>query len=201
MIEHGAYNRVVRCTLGSKTAEVDYLAVQQEMLRGSHRLCKSVESIRMMTLTEYLARNEDASLSVGLWAPQKIVDALAARTYTICDLCTLASFGQIVPRKHVVFLHCHSVAIANVTSVLGRHCVLYSVCSLIKSRIAELTIVAIDCRSTPHTPHASNMLRPSPAWPCLWSYLVKRNWHKVWEMEVAMWRIARVLHRMCGMRM
>ena len=48
----------------------------------------------MTSQLKYLVKEEDANMSVGHWAPQKFVDALAARNYTICNLYTLASFGQ-----------------------------------------------------------------------------------------------------------
>ena len=47
-----------------------------------------------MTLPKkYLDKDEDASMSVGLWVPQKTVDALAARNYTTCNLYILALVG------------------------------------------------------------------------------------------------------------
>ena len=54
------------------------------MLYGSHRLYLALKSIRMTS---------HASMLVGHWAPQKIVDAFVARNYTICNLYTLASFS------------------------------------------------------------------------------------------------------------
>ena len=76
----------------------------------------------MTLLLEYLAKNEDASMSVGQWAPQKIVNALAARNCVIYNLCTLASLGWSVPREYAVILHstfCFDVA----SSVFRATCV------------------------------------------------------------------------------
>ena len=70
---------------------------------------------------------------------------------------------------------------------------LYQVCNLIKSRKADLAIVAIVGRSTPRTPHASNTLRSKrldPSLACLRAYLVEWNWHLVWAVAVATWRSA-----------
>ena len=88
-----------------------------------------------------------------------------------CNLCPLASFGQSVARKHATFLRWHSVAIIDVNGVFSQHCILHSVCNLIKSRTIELAVVAIDCLSTSPTPHASNTLRSGPALPLLWEFL------------------------------
>ena len=83
--------------------EVGYLVVREEMLCSSHTLHLALESIRMTLLLEHLTKNGDAILSIGQWAPQKIVDDFPARNYTICNLCILATVGQIAPREHVTF--------------------------------------------------------------------------------------------------
>ena len=75
------------------------------MLCGSHRWYTVVESIRMTSLPLYLTKNEDASMSVGQWAPRNILDPLSTRSHTIHDLRTLASFDQSAPREHAYILH------------------------------------------------------------------------------------------------
>ena len=74
----------------------------------------------MTSLLQCLAKNGDASLSIGRWAPQNIVDDFLARYNTICNLCTLASFGQSAPREYIVNLH-STLCIVVVLSVFGWH--------------------------------------------------------------------------------
>lgn len=59
----------------------------------------------MTSLLEYMAKNEDASLSVGQWVPQQIVDVVAARNHRVCNLCTRASFDLSAPRECAIILH------------------------------------------------------------------------------------------------
>ena len=86
-------------------AKVGYLDAWQEILCSSHILYPAVESIRMTLPLEYLAKNEYANMSVGESAPQNVVDALAARNYTYCNLCTLASFGKSALGEQVDISH------------------------------------------------------------------------------------------------
>ena len=95
------------------------------MLCGSHRLYPTVKSICITSLLEYLVANEDASLSVGQWAPQKIVDDFSARNYIICHLCTLSSFGQSAPREYAVILH-STLCIVVALSAVGWHVYVHS---------------------------------------------------------------------------
>ena len=80
------------------------------MLCGSHTLYPAVESTCMTSLHEYLATNKDASLSVGQWALQEIVDVLLAGKYAISNLCTRLA----------------KVHLGNTISVRNRHYVLLS---------------------------------------------------------------------------
>ena len=48
-----------------------------------------------------------------------ISDSIAARNYTICNLCTVASFGHNAPRKHALFLHWQFCVFVDVLSVFG----------------------------------------------------------------------------------
>ena len=78
-----------------KIAEIGYHCVWQEMPYGNHTLYRAVELIHSTSLLDCLARNEYASLSIGLRASQNIVDIFSARNYTTCNLCTIPLFGQI----------------------------------------------------------------------------------------------------------
>ena len=49
-----------------------------------------------------------------------------------------------MPQKHAAFLHWHSVAIVGVNGVLGRQCILYFECNLIKGRTAEKWALPMD---------------------------------------------------------
>ena len=98
----------------------------EEMPCGSHTFYPVVESICMTSLLEYLAKNEDASLLVRQWAVQNIVDDFPTRNYTIHNLCTLASFGEIAPWGHAVILH-SKWCIVVAWSVIGWHAYVHSV--------------------------------------------------------------------------
>ena len=68
-------------------------------------------------------------MSVGYLALQKIVDALAARNYTICNLCTPTSFGHSAPLKYAEILHWQYRVIVVALSVSGWHLRVHSVLS------------------------------------------------------------------------
>ena len=80
----------------------------------------SLHTCPMTSLLECLAKNGDASLSIGRWAPQKIVDAFLARNNTICNICTVASFGRSALWDYTVNLH-STLFILVVLSVFGWH--------------------------------------------------------------------------------
>ena len=80
----------------------------------------------MTSLLEYSAKNEDASLSIGQWAPQKIVHAFLARNYIICNLGTRASFGHSAPREYAFILH-STFCIVVALSVFGWNVYVHSV--------------------------------------------------------------------------
>ena len=68
--------------------------------------------IRMASLSEYLARNEDACT---LPANGYHNDYVAPRNYTIRNQCTPVSFGQKAPWKYIVSLHWQSCVIVDVS--------------------------------------------------------------------------------------
>lgn len=87
--ELGAYDRVIRCTPGSKKAGFGFLGVQQEMFCGSNRLCLAVDSTRITSL-KYLARNVDASMSA---LAHRVVDT--GKKAILCLLLEIALCGTM----------------------------------------------------------------------------------------------------------
>ena len=78
-------------------------------------------------VTKYLAGNEDACMLVVKDGAATILDSFAAENHTFCNLCTLAAFGQSVPRGHAVFLHWQYRVIVETLKVLGWHFHMHSV--------------------------------------------------------------------------